>query len=94
MAGIASTLPDVGIFDIKLAQGNGIEAMAEAKRRVPGLVGIVMSNYITPQHARASAEAGAAFFLDKSADFERITEILSSIGRRNTQGVSHECSHR
>ena len=94
VAGIASTLPDVGIFDIKLAQGNGIEAMAEAKRRVPGLVGIVMSNYITPQHARASAEAGAAFFLDKSADFERITEILSSIGRRNTQGVSHECSHR
>src|SRR5215213_5638838 len=70
--GIASTAPDVGIFDIKLARGNGIEAVTEAKRRVPGLVAIVMSNYATPQHLKASTEAGAEFFLDKSSDFERI----------------------
>jgi DNA-binding NarL/FixJ family response regulator len=78
--GIAATRPDVGIFDIRLQHGNGIDALAEAKRRVPGLVGIVMSNYATPQHVKASADAGAEYFLDKSADFERITEILSSIG--------------
>ena len=77
--GITSTVPDVGIFDIKLACGNGIDAMAEAMRRLPQLVGIVMSNYATPQHVKASADAGAAFFLDKSSDFERITEILASI---------------
>jgi len=81
--GIASTAPDVGIFDIKLGGGNGIDALTEARRRVPGLVGIVMSNYTTPQYVKASANAGAAFFLDKSADFERITEILASIARRN-----------
>ncbi len=81
--GITSAAPDVGIFDIKLAQGNGIEALTEAKRRVPGLVGIVMSNYATPQHVKASADAGAAFFLDKSADFERIPGILSSIASGN-----------
>ncbi|MGZ8153755.1 MAG: response regulator [Burkholderiales bacterium] len=78
--GIAATQPDVGIFDIRLQHGNGIDALAEAKRRVPRLVGIVMSNYATPQHVKASADAGAEYFLDKSADFERITEILSSIG--------------
>ena len=77
------TMPDVGIFDIKLARGNGIDALTEAKRRVPGLVGIVMSNYATPQHLKASADAGAEFFLDKSSDFERITEILSSIAADN-----------
>jgi DNA-binding NarL/FixJ family response regulator len=77
--GIVSSGADVGIFDIKLARGNGIEAMIEAKRRLPALVGIVMSNYATPQHVKASAEAGAAFFLDKSSDFERITAILSTI---------------
>ena len=81
--GISATTPDVGIFDIKLARGNGIDAMTEAKRRVPGLVGIVMSNYATPQHLKASADAGAEFFLDKSSDFERITEILSSIAGGN-----------
>lgn len=79
LAGIAATRPDVGIFDIKLARGNGIDTLAEVKRHLPGLVGIVMSNHATPQHAKASAEAGAAYFLDKSTDFERIPEILSSI---------------
>ena len=43
IAGIGATHPDVGIFDIKLAQGNGIDALAEARRREPFLVGIVMS---------------------------------------------------
>ncbi|MGE5522578.1 MAG: response regulator transcription factor [Rhodospirillaceae bacterium] len=79
VTGIAATEPDVGIFDIRLERGNGIDALAEAKRRMPRLVGIVMSNYITPQHKKASVEAGAQYFLDKSADFERITEILSSL---------------
>src|SRR5687768_3775392 len=77
VAGIAATAPDVGIFDIQLAPGSGIDALIEAKRHQPDLVGIVMSNYATPQHRKASVDAGAAFFLDKSADFERITEILS-----------------
>ena len=81
--GIDSTEPDVGIFDIKLACGNGIDTLAEVKRRRPALVGIVMSNYVTPQFQKASADAGAAFFLDKSSEFERITEILSSIAAGN-----------
>lgn len=85
LAGIAASNPDVGIFDIKLARGSGIDALAEAKRRLPGLVGIVLSNHATPQHAKASAAAGAAYFLDKSTEFERIPAILSSIaaGKRN-----------
>lgn len=81
--GITATRPDVGIFDIKLERGNGIDALAEAKRRLPQLVGIVMSNYASPQHVKASADAGAQFFLDKSADFERINEILSSLSGGN-----------
>ena len=79
VSGIGATHPDVGIFDIKLRRGSGIEALAEAKRRDPALIGIVMSNYATPQHKQASTDAGAQFFLDKSADFERIAEILSSL---------------
>lgn len=79
LAGIASAVPDVGIFDVTLARGNGIDALAEVKRRRPAFIGIVLSNHVTPQHAKASAEAGAAFFLDKSTEFERITEILSKL---------------
>ena len=85
--GIVATRPDVGIFDIKLERGTGIEALAEAKRLMPGLVGIVMSNYATPQHMKASTAAGAQYFLDKSAEFERIPGILSSLANRNNPRV-------
>jgi len=76
VAGILSTHPDVAILDISLADGNGIEVLAHVKPRLPGLRGIVLTNYNSPQHLKASADAGAEYFLDKSVDFERITEIL------------------
>jgi len=80
---IARTAPDVAILDIKLAddKGSGIDVLAEVRKTLPSIRAIVMSNYITPQHIRASADAGAEYFLDKSVDFERIPEILRRMGR-------------
>ena len=74
--GILSTQPDVAILDISLSDGNGIDVLAHVKPRLPGLRGIMLTNYDSPQHQRASADAGAEYFLDKSVDFERIPEIL------------------
>jgi DNA-binding NarL/FixJ family response regulator len=78
VSGIARTAPDVAILDIKLADdtGNGIDVLAQARKAMPAMRAIVMSNYVTPQHVKASADAGADYFLDKSVDFERIPEIL------------------
>ena len=80
-SGIISARPDVAILDIKLADntGSGIDVLSGVKPRLPELKSIVLSNYATPQHIKASAEAGADFFLDKSVDFERITEILKQL---------------
>ena len=83
VSGIMGTRPDVAILDINLASGSGIEVLAYVKPKLPDLRAIMLTNYDTPQHARASAAAGAEYFLDKSADFERITEIL-----RQMQGAS------
>ena len=77
--GIRASCPDIAFFDIQLASGNGIEALIEARRERPDLKAIVLTNYATPQHEKASAEAGADYFLDKSADFESIAEILQSM---------------
>ena len=79
VAGILANAPDAVIFDIKLARGNGIDVLTVTRERLPGMVGIVMSNHATPQHIKASMKAGASFFLDKSSEFERIPEILASI---------------
>ena len=82
VAGILEAQPDVAILDIKLAdeRGSGIDVLTAVKRELPALRGIVMSNYATPQHIKASAEAGAAYFLDKSSEFEAIVDILRAIG--------------
>lgn len=79
--GIRDTMPDVAILDIKLANdaGSGIDVLNAVRKEVPGLRAIVMSNFATPQHMKASADAGAEYFLDKSSDFERIPEILERI---------------
>lgn len=77
VAGIRRTHPDVAIFDVQLAAGSGIDALVEAKREQPGLRAIMLTNYATPQHEKASVDAGAEYFLDKSADFEKIAEVLA-----------------
>lgn len=79
VSGIARTRPDVAILDIQLASGSGIDALAEARRSLPGLRAIILTNYATPQHEKAAVDAGAEYFLDKSADFEKIAEILQTM---------------
>lgn len=79
LAGIRRTRPEVAIFDIQLAAGSGIDALVAARREQPRLRAIVLTNYATPQHEKASVDAGAEYFLDKSADFEKITGVLESM---------------
>ena len=76
--GIVETKAELAIIDVRLDQGNGIDALAESKRRRPQLIGIIMTNHATRQYRNASMQAGAAYFLDKSVDLERIAEIISS----------------
>jgi DNA-binding NarL/FixJ family response regulator len=84
VAGILATRPDVAILDVNLAEGSGIDVLANVKQELPGLRGIVLTNYTSPQHAKASADAGAEYFLDKSVDFERIPGILAQMGGKTS----------
>ena len=81
VAGIARTRPDVAILDIKLAgdHGTGIDVLNRMRPELPEMKAIVLSNYATPQHMKASADAGAEYFLDKSVDFERLPGILGQL---------------
>jgi DNA-binding NarL/FixJ family response regulator len=92
VTGIISARPEVAILDIRLADdhGTGIDVLNRVKPQLPWLRAIVLSNYATPQHIKASADAGAEYFLDKSADFERITEILRKL---QEEGDANPTSH-
>ena len=65
LEGIEATRPDVAIFDIRFQRGNGIDALAEAKRRMPQFVGIVMSNYATLQHVPVPSTVSASRVPDR-----------------------------
>ena len=79
VSGILATRPDVAILDINLGEGSGIGVLARVKRQLPELRGIMLTNYSSPQHVKASADAGAEYFLDKSSEFEKIVEILERL---------------
>ena len=81
VSGILATRPDVAILDIKLAddRGSGIDVLDRVRADLPGLKAIVMSNYATPQHLKASADAGAEYFLDKSAEADRLPDLLAQL---------------
>ena len=86
VAGIMSARPDVAILDIKLEDdsGSGIDVLNQVRKAIPEMRAIVLSNYVSPQHLKASSDAGAEFFLDKSSDFERIPEILERMRDGNS----------
>ena len=88
VAGITDTRPDVAILDIKLAddRGSGIDVLNRVRKELPAMKAIVMSNFATAQHMKASADAGAEYFLDKSAEFGRITAILEGMKGADRQG--------
>lgn len=74
--GIRSTRPSAVILDLQLEDGSGLEVLRAVRPAVPAAHVAVLTNYATDQHRRASLDAGAEFFLDKSSDFPRIREII------------------
>jgi DNA-binding NarL/FixJ family response regulator len=79
LEGIIANKPDVAVFDIQLKEGNGIDVLAAARRRLPHLLAIVLSNQPKARHDKASRDAGAAFVLDKSTDLDVLGTILASL---------------
>jgi len=90
VSGILATRPDVAILDISLGEGSGIDVLAQVKRQLPALKGIMLTNYATPQHVKASADAGAEYFLDKSSEFEKIVDILERLAQDDSGTAAND----
>lgn len=71
--------PDVVILDIQMPGGSGIDLLMKIKKNVPRTVVVMITNFPYMQYKQKCYEAGADHFLDKSGEFEKITEILSGL---------------
>ena len=79
VAGILRTQPDSVLLDLNLLGRTGMEVLRTVHPKAPEIVFVVLTNHAEPQYRDACTEAGAAYFLDKSSDFDEIPRVLAEI---------------
>lgn len=79
VAGILFARPDSVLLDLNLKGRSGIEVLRAVRAQAPGIVFVVLTNHAEPQYRRACAIAGAAYFLDKSTEFDRVRDVIAEI---------------
>lgn len=76
IAGLEDNHPDALILDLQLPSGSGLQVLRAVRDKLPGLRVIVMTNFAAEPYRKAALAAGAEVFLDKSAEFGRVRDIL------------------
>jgi len=76
IAGLETTPPDALILDLQLPSGSGLQVLRAVREKLPAMRVIVMTNFAAEPYRKAAMAAGAEIFLDKSAEFGRVRDIL------------------
>jgi DNA-binding NarL/FixJ family response regulator len=79
--------PDVVILDLQMPGGTGLDVLRSIRQRHSGTWILICTNYPYPQYRDECIAAGADYFLDKSAEFERIPEILRGLSKRSASAT-------
>ncbi|MCW3107630.1 MAG: response regulator transcription factor [Segetibacter sp.] len=72
-------LPAVAILDINLPDKSGIDVLMYIKQNHPKTIVIMCTNQVSSYYKEQCLKLGANFFIDKSKDFEKIPQLISSI---------------
>ncbi|MEN1760603.1 response regulator transcription factor [Anoxynatronum sibiricum] len=73
---LSENLPDIIILDYQLAQGDGVLACQEIKRRYPALKVLILTAFAKPHVVLEAVKAGADGFLVKSVDHDSLMRAL------------------
>jgi DNA-binding NarL/FixJ family response regulator len=74
---LTASAPDALILDLQLPSGSGLDVLRAVRLSMPHLRVIVMTNFAAEPYRKAAMAAGAEVFLDKSAEFGRVRDILT-----------------
>jgi len=77
--GILATHPDVVVLDVQLDGGQGIDVLRAVRGIEPRIAFVVFSNNSAPAYRKRYLSAGAARFLDKSAEFDQLAGAVSAV---------------
>jgi DNA-binding NtrC family response regulator len=70
---------DLVLTDLQLPSGSGIEVVAESRRRRPSTPVVVLTAYGTVAAAVEAMKAGAADFIEKPVELERLFELVTAL---------------
>jgi len=81
MSRLGSERFDVIIFDIQLAQGNGINLLRTLARsnQQSGAVKVVFSNHVDDPYRRLCEQYGARYFFDKASEYSRLRDVVAQM---------------
>jgi DNA-binding NarL/FixJ family response regulator len=79
VAEILSLRPHSVLLDLNLGGSNGLHVLRAIHPQAPEIVFVVLTNHAEPQYRRACQRAGAAYFLDKSTEFDRVPGVIAEI---------------
>lgn len=70
---------DIILLDLNLPDKSGIEILREVKNTHPHIKVIVLTNHANDKYREICTLMGADYFFDKSADFDKIPDTISSM---------------
>jgi DNA-binding NarL/FixJ family response regulator len=85
---ILETNPDAAILDLQMPGGTGLDVLRAVRQTHPALCVLICTNFPYPQYREECIAAGANFFLDKSAEFDKIPMIFRKLIGHNTKTSS------
>ncbi len=83
LGAVRSLRPDVVLLDLQLPGGRGIDVLKTIGRVHPSSIVIVFTNHSHPQYRKTCLANGAHFFVDKSTEFQKVTEVLRELVNTN-----------
>jgi len=79
---VLKTNPDAVILDLQMPGGSGLDVLRRIRQTHPSVWVLICTNYPYPQYREECLAAGANYFLDKSAEFEKIPKILRDLTKK------------
>lgn len=77
-------LPTLLILDLNLPDGNAIHSIRTLKQLAPGMQIAMFTNDVNNSNRKKALEAGADWFFDKSAEFEKLLEVVQTQAAMNS----------
>lgn len=68
---------DAVVLDLQLRSGTGFGVVQRLGAKRPII--IVFTNYVLPEYERRAKDLGIQYFLNKSADYERLPQLLQEL---------------